>query len=290
MHGIRLIRPTPQLRGCVRFYAQREVQIQGEAVVFPVPARAAPLLEFVFGDRIEVSYRPQPLVQACPRAVVVGLQTHCRVQLRLQGTIECFVILFQPTGLHRLFSIPMHELADRDYEAHSVLGAFVSQLEQRLGECRSFGERAQVANQFLLRRCLDVRGCEGVSAAANQTLLGGGNVRIATLANHAGLSIRQFERDFIEQVGIRPKLFARIVRFEAALDSKARSSTKSWTEVAHEWGYYDQMHMVHDFEDFTGETPTTMLGRTEMVFREQIEAMRSARCSANPDGNSRLIL
>lgn len=55
MHGIRLLRPAPQLRGCVRFYAQREVKIQGPAKVFPVPARAAPLLEFVFSDRFEVS-------------------------------------------------------------------------------------------------------------------------------------------------------------------------------------------------------------------------------------------
>jgi AraC-like DNA-binding protein len=248
------------------------------------------LLEFVFGDRFEVSYRTQSLVQTSPRAVVVGLQTHCRVRLRLQGTIESFVILFQPTGLHRLFSIPMHELADRDYEADSVLGAFVSQLGQRLGECRSFGERIRLANQLLLRRCLEVRGCDGISAAASQILLGGGDVRMVALANHAGLSMRQFERSFIQQVGIRPKLYARIARFEAALDRKARSSTKSWTDVAHECGYYDQMHMVHDFEGFTDETPTNMLGRIEMVFREQIKAMRLGRRSAEADRNSRLIL
>jgi len=290
MHGIRLIRPAPQLRGCVRFYAQREVQIPGAAVVFPVPARAAPLLEFVFGDRMDVSYRPQSQVQTCPRAVVVGLQTHCRVKLRLQGTIECFVILFQPTGLHRLFSIPMHELADRDYEAHSVLGAFVAQLEQHLGECRSFGERVRLTNQFLLRRCLGLPGSDGISVAANHILLGGGDVRIAELADNAGLSVRQFERGFILKVGVRPKLYARIARFEAALDRKARSSTKSWTEVAHEFGYYDQMHMVHDFEDLTGETPTSMLCRTEMVFREQIDAMRPGRLSENADGDSRLVL
>lgn len=75
-------------------------------------------------------------------------------------------------------------------------------------------------------------------------------MRISALANDAGLSVRQFERDFLQQVGIRPKLYARIVRFEAALDSKARSFTKSWTNVAHQFGYYDQMHMVHDFEDY----------------------------------------
>ena len=83
----------------------------------------------------------------------------------------------------------------------------------------------------------------------------------------------------MEQLGVSPKLFARIVRFEAALDSKARSSTKSWTDVAHEFGYFDQMHMVHDFEVLTGGTPTDILGEVEILFRDRIQAIRSGRHS-----------
>ena len=159
-----------------------------------------------------------------------------------------------------------------------------------LGECRSFEERARVADQFLLRRYRDVQGRDGISAAASRILVSGGDVRILALANHAGLSVRQFERSFLQQVGIRPKLYARIARFEAALDSKARSSTKSWTNVAHEFGYYDQMHLIHDFQDLTGETPTAMLSRTEALFRVPIRAMRSGCRPANGDSNSRLVL
>ena len=76
---------------------------------------------------------------------------------------------------------------------------------------------------------------------------------------------------------------ARILRFEAALDSKARSSALSWTEVAHEFGYYDQMHMVHDFEEFAGGTPTHMLKEVEELFRVQIGAIRSGRSLAARD-------
>lgn len=94
----------------------------------------------------------------------------------------------------------------------------------------------------------------------------------------------------MQQLGVNPKLFARIVRFEAALDSKARSSTKSWTDVAHEFGYYDQMHMVHDFDTFTGGTPTKILSEIEILFREQIQAIRSGRQSTNPGGDLQLIL
>jgi transcriptional regulator GlxA family with amidase domain len=58
------------------------------------------------------------------------------------------------------------------------------------------------------------------------------NVRIAALADEAGLSVRQLERGFTQQVGMRPKLYARIAKFEAALDRKVRLSSKSWTDVA----------------------------------------------------------
>ena len=124
-----------------------------------------------------------------------------------------------------------------------------------------------------------------ISAAAAQILCAAGNARVAALASDAGLSMRQFERCFMQQVGVHPKLYARIVRFEAALDRKARSSTKSWTDVAHEFGYYDQMHMVHDFESLSGGTPTKILNEVEVVFRGEIEAIRSGLHSPNADGD-----
>jgi AraC-like DNA-binding protein len=287
---IRFHRPTAGLEQFVRFYVQREVQIRGAAVLHPVPARAAPLIEFDFGDPINVFDYKQLAHRKSPTVVVVGPQTYRRVEMQLQGALESFVIMFQPDGLHRLFSIPMHELTDEDYEGHSLLGAFISGVQQRLGGCKSLEERARCVDGFLLRRAMDSRSYDGISAAANRIVVGAGRVEIAALANRAGLSMRQFERRFIQQVGMRPKLFARIARFEAALDTKACSATKSWTDVAHEFGYYDQMHMVHDFGEFTDKTPTETLIQLETVFVEQIKTMRSDALSAKPTSSSRLIL
>ena len=100
-------------------------------------------------------------------------------------------------------------------------------------------------------------------------------VDIATLADCAGLSVRHFARRFIGQLGVRPKLFARVVRVQSALETKALHALKSWTEVAHDFGYYDQMHMVHDFEQLAGGTPTAMLAQLEAVFVEEIRQFRS---------------
>lgn len=290
MHTIRLTSPAPPLREYVRFYASRVVRTGKAAVLHPVPARAFPVVDFIFGDRFQVLYPSQSRIEISPRAAIVGLQTHCRSQLQFQGSAECFAILFQPTGLHRLFSTPAHELTDHAYEAHAVLGAFVSQLEQLLGGTSNFEERVRFADRFLLQHSSGARCFDRISAAASQILCARGNARIADLASNAGLSARQFERCFMEQVGVPPKQYARIVRFEAALDSKVRSSAKSWTDVAHESGYYDQMHMVHDFEGFTGGTPTRILREAEMLFRDQIHAIQSGHCPANTGGDLQLIL
>jgi transcriptional regulator GlxA family with amidase domain len=91
-----------------------------------------------------------------------------------------------------------------------------------------------------------------------------GRVRIGALAAYSGIGSRQLEREFVSRYVMSPELYARIVRFQAALDSKARSSAKSWTDVAHEFGYHVQMHMIHDFEEFTGETPTRTLRLVEL--------------------------
>ena len=82
------------------------------------------------------------------------------------------------------------------------------------------------------------RARDGVTAAAHQMLSEAGAGRISAMAERAGLSVRQFRRIFLQKVGVSPKLFARIARFEAALDRMARCPGGSWTEVAQRFGYY----------------------------------------------------
>lgn len=290
MHSVSMSRPAPQLRGLVRFYSQRNVSLDGGVVVHPVVARATPLLEFNFGGRFQVFRSAQSRFDTSPNTVVVGPQTNCDAQLHLSGAFESFVIMFQPAGLHRLFSLSMEEISDRDFEGQAVLGPQIHQLEQRLGSTRTFAARVRLVDEFLSHRALQLDSFDSISAAAHRILTAGGAIRIPTLAADAGLSVRQFERAFLERVGVRPKLFARIARFEAALDSKARSVAKSWTHIAHEFGYYDQMHLIHDFADFAGETPSRTLACLEALFRGRIEAMRSQSPAPSSGHEHRLIL
>lgn len=119
---------------------------------------------------------------------------------------------------------------------------------------------------------------------------GFGDVKIAGLAHQAGLSLRQFERRFIRQIGMSPKMFARVVRFEAAMDCMTRSGADSWTDLAHRFGYFDQMHMVHEFAALAGDTPTRTLNVFRGFFRDELDAVRSGRDPGNALHVSRIIL
>jgi AraC-like DNA-binding protein len=289
-HGIRLVRPLPVLEPFVRYYRHREARLGHTVVVHPVQARAAPILNFEFGDADAVLYIPcdgKPPVFS-PPAVLIGMQTHRRGELHIRGTVDGFSILFQPSALNRLFGLPPQEFTDKTFDAELVFGLVIARFQERLADCRTFDERISVANQFLLQRALGAAQRDGITAAATDILRKAGGARIPAMAERAGLGLRQFERRFVQQVGVSPKLFARIARFEAALDRMARSPHGSWTEVAHCFGYYDQMHMVHDFSRFTGEPPTRTLQHFEAAFDRQMTAIRAGH--APPSEGERWVL
>lgn len=271
---LRLVRPLPVLEPFIRYYAQRDGRLGDTVVVHPVHARAAPILNFEFGDADAVLCIPRDDKPSyfTLRAVLLGMQTHRRGELHIRGKVDSFVIVFQPSALGLLFALPAHEFTDEDIDAEQVFGATIAHFHERLADCHTLEERISVANRFLLQRALAAPVRDGISAAATDLLRRARGARVPDMAGRAGMGLRQFERRFVQQVGVSPKLFARIARFEAALDRMARAPQGSWTEVAHRFGYYDQIHMVHDFSRFTGKTPTATLQDFEAVFGTEIRS------------------
>jgi AraC-like DNA-binding protein len=253
--------PVAALWDYVRYFQQREARIAVAALVYPIAARPEQILEFYLRQRYLVRDYESGVEDLAPRAVVVGPCTYRRAELVLHGHFEVFTIHFQASGFYRLFRVPMADLADHAYEAQSVIGPVVSEIEQKLVEASSFRERVRVATEFLLRHLSERPSWDAVPAIANRFLQERGAVRVDDAAASAGLSVRHFERRFAEQVGLPPKRYARIVRFNAALEAKMAAPKRLWTDIAHEFGYYDQMHMVRDFERFAGESPAKFVRR-----------------------------
>lgn len=282
--------PTIALRPFIQFYIHVERSCRDPLVILPIPARASPMIEFVFGDRFKFRYWGSPDEATVPAASLVGMLTRPHVTLLHQGTFQSFIIMFQVRGLTDFFGVPLSEITNHTYDADAVLGKPIRELEHRLGNCETFQQRGSVANHFFAERLKRAQAVDRMAFAADRILNSSGNLSSAELAGQAGIGVRQFQREFSARFGASPKLFSRIVRFQNALDAKARSSTKSWTDVAHELGYYDQMHMVHDFREFTGESPTETLCQMELLFRAQIDAIRAGRAAEHSNMVRRFVL
>jgi AraC-like DNA-binding protein len=222
--------------------------------VEPVHARLEPVLHFNLGNAVYIREGGSSLGRVYP-ASVVGHQTRRRFDLLMFEGTEAFAVFFEPTGLAQLFRTPARYFMDRELEAGSVLGDSIYALRTRIGEAATFEDRVSIVEDFLLRQVAPSRGRNRVALAADHVFAARGVVRIPDLAQQIGLSQRQFERRFAAETGCSPKLYARVARFQTALDMKIAVPRRSWMEIAHTLYYHDQMHMVHDFRTLTGSSP-----------------------------------
>jgi|HubBroStandDraft_4_1064222.scaffolds.fasta_scaffold26700_1 AraC-like DNA-binding protein len=282
-HALGFRKPGSPLSGVVWFYVHKKVHLERHSLALRVTAKAAPVLEFIFGDRPLVRHDFQGTDLRSPVSLLVGPRTKPGLELELSGSFESFGIAFHPDGLHNLFGLPVDEITNQTADGASVFGPVVNSMAELLGNCRTFDERVCLANQLLFDIYQNFRCKKGISALVSRILQFGGTGKIDALFRETGLSKRTFERRFREQVGMSAKLFSRIVRFQAALDSKARSPHKSWTFVAQECGYFDQMHLIHDFEEFTAECPGDVLRSVERIYGEHIHAAASRNRSERPE-------
>lgn len=90
-----------------------------------------------------------------------------------------------------------------------------------------------------------------------------GHIRMRALAADCAYSLRQFERRFKQRIGVSPKMFARILRFEALLNSLIHEPAVPFADAAARLGYHDQAHVIHEFKTWAGCTPTAFIARAK---------------------------
>lgn len=159
-----------------------------------------------------------------------------------------------PYSIPRLFGFPASDFSDQLTDFRSALGVEGGELEERIMTAPDNAARISFLSSFLERRLdHDLRELPPVFLSINRIIETRGSVSVVGLADDFGLSSRHFERKFREFSGFRPKLYARIARFQAAL--KEYGSNKSLTDIAYDCGYYDQAHFIADFKEFSGYSP-----------------------------------
>ena len=251
--------PRHELKEFVRIYAQREIHSEGARISQPCMALLEHILVFDFYDPLIWARDGISQRQSLPRIRVEGLQTLPSGCSHLEGRHLGFVIFLKPLAPWQLFRVPPSILANKYIDSVDVFGKAMRVLWSKLAESRSFEERVRLAEEYLLPLAANAPASSSIMKSAQYLFNSNGMSRIEDIANDCGLSVRHYNRLFAEQTGVSPKLFARVRRFQQALDGKRIAPNRSWMSVAHEFGYFDQMHLIRDFHSLGGKAPTLLL-------------------------------
>jgi AraC-like DNA-binding protein len=177
---------------------------------------------------------------------------------------QTLVVRFKPGGAYPFFGVPMSELTNRIVSIDTLWGADGARLRERLGDTASVSERLHVLEGVLTERIqrgdvFEPAGAYVVRRAVRLITEATELPRVEGLARELGISPRHLRRAFEDVVGVGPKEFARVVRFQRAVRASQRATTPDWGAIAAATGYYDQSHLITEFKALTGVTPRVLL-------------------------------
>lgn len=194
-------------------------------------------------------------------------------------------VLLAPLGAYRLLGLPLDQLSGQTVDLAEVLGPAGRRLAEQLREAPSWRQRFALVDQFLLRRLEGgPRPAPEVAWAWQQLVATGGEVPIGRLAKEVGWSHKHLIARFRQQVGVGPKTAARLVRFNRVWRRLDQRRPLDWAQVAAESGYADQAHLVRDFRQFTGTTPTRFTSRVLLPAgdgRQEVNSVQDAAAASS---------
>src|SRR5262245_25893169 len=171
-------------------------------------------------------------------------------------------VTFKPGGARPFLGIPLAELRDAHVSLDHIWGQYAGQLQHRLVEAKGvaavFSVLAEELVQALARIGFSTRPVVARALAVARDAPGSS---VMDLAKCAGVDAKRLIRLFVDDVGLTPKLYLRIARFERLLSDVFSRRCVDWAMAANEHGYFDQSHLIRDFREFADMTPTEYLTR-----------------------------
>jgi AraC-like DNA-binding protein len=190
---------------------------------------------------------------------------------------EIFIIgvHFKPGGAFPFLGLPAGDLADTHVDLQTLWGSSAGRLREHLCEARTSAERFQLLQEALLSRLCDgVEQHHAVSAALEMFGKNQAGPKVREAAKYLGLSQRRFIQVFKAEVGMTPKLFSRIQRFQQTRTFIQHNPSINCADLAVDLGYFDQSHFIREFLEFSGLSPTDYINRHKRFIEPDIQVKR----------------
>ncbi|MGA0557636.1 DUF6597 domain-containing transcriptional factor [Larkinella sp. VNQ87] len=250
--------PAAHLRPFVEcYYIWENNQVLTQPITVESPPNGFGSLVFNFGTPYQLQ-SPRRGTIAVPTSFLSG-QSTSSYQLGLQGQIGMVGAVFRPAGLNSLFGLPMYEFTDERVELAAVLGDRIHVIQDQIKETPDRAGRIGLLEAFLSNQLIQQGAVtDRTDYVANRIVDQRGIINIPSLMEELYVCRRQFERKFLQKVGVSPKYYARIRRvgYLCSLLASQRWNVADWHDVIYRAGYYDQSHFIREFTGFTGRVPS----------------------------------
>lgn len=257
--------PHPALRPYVNHYFLLHMDLKSVPAgqrIKPFPPDADQVLYFYPRSDVKTVVPDTAETRVNASSIFVGQQTS-RINLHFGEDHLIICVCFRAGFLHQfLGKLPLTAFQGKEVSAEDLTDNRIRDLNDQLRAETDYWRMLRLIDVYLrqsiARISVDLQPIDRAIVAmkkARQPL------SLDWLADQACLSPRQFERKFMERMGMSPKFYARIARFDQAYKLKVSNPTLDWLDVAYSCGYFDFSHLVRDFRQFAEVTPSMLLAQ-----------------------------
>lgn len=248
--------PSPHLAHVVEYYWRSIVSL-GESLIQDVPTPLMQGMTFnlhrltekmIFGDKV------QEMNDYC---YLFGQPAQHRLSKSHATGVDIFGVKFTPTGLYTLTNIEMQQVADAILPANDIWGREIEWLCEAMYEAPDAAGMIQIVEHFFWTKIKERRQAATPSLEYALRYIQSGQIySVKDILEKVYLSERTMQRHFLKQLGMSPKQYARICRFNTVRERLEQVPHTNWLEVVYTFGYHDQSHFIKEFKKFSGKTPT----------------------------------
>ena len=245
---MKIIKPREELRKHVRYYWALESDEPFSVLTFPIGCP-----QIIFHRRIPLFIPELGLRQD---TFTISGQVNFPAHLQSDGNLEMIVAVFHPHTISLFIDTPPSEFYNQEISGYDIGNHELNEIANRILDCENVLDCISILEEWLMTKIKPSMNIDRVGYSLGCLIHTPTTVTL--LADKACLSKKQYERIFRENVGMNPKEYARIIRFQRSM-WMLQCGNRNYADIAAASGYSDQSHLIREFKSMTGHTPRSLL-------------------------------
>lgn len=259
MSIFRYILPSAQLQPFIRYYWILNTNEDIDTLTFPI---GRPQLIFHRWSRFYI-----PELKTEQARFSISGQVNFPARIQSSDDVETIVVVFHPHAIGTMFNVPVSSFYNQEIDGYSLGDKSLNILANDVLNVDDVAEAIKIIEKWLLSRLVDtaIYNFKRVGVSLKHLFLDNA-ISVKSMAQHACLSRKQFERVFFNAVGMKPKEYSNVARFQKSL-WLMQHGNRDFADIAYSCGYADQSHFIRECRCYSGITPVELL-KTQPVYSD----------------------